>query len=77
MKVCDHVVPVGAVGKWNRSCDFQGHFLPVFSIAFGSPIRSLFLLLSFLFPHGVSAHLDAMGVVHQAVEDSVGQLKTF
>jgi hypothetical protein len=69
MKVCDHVVPVGAVGKWR--------FLPVFSIAFGPPIRSLFLLLSFLFPHGVSAHLDAMGVVHQAVEDSVGQLKTF
>src|SRR3984893_9128307 len=57
----------------NRSCDFQGRFVPVFSTAFGPPIRSLFLLLSFLFTHGVPAHLDAMRVVPQPVEDSVGQ----
>jgi hypothetical protein len=26
-----------------------------------------------VFPHGIPAHLDAMGVVDQAVEDAVGQ----
>ena len=25
------------------------------------------------FTHGISAHLDAMGIVHQAVEDAVGE----
>ncbi len=47
--------------------------MPVFSTAFSPPIHSLFLLLSFLFTHGLPAHLDAMCVVHQAVEDSIGQ----
>ncbi len=47
--------------------------MPVFSTAFGPPIHSLFLFYSFLFTYRIPAHLDAMGVVHQAVEDSVGQ----
>src|SRR5256885_10547810 len=51
----------------------KGPFSPSFPTVFAPPMHSLFLLLSFLFTHGVPTHLDAMRVVHQPVEDSVGQ----
>ena len=57
----------------NRSCDFQGRFLPVFFTAFGPTIHSLFLFHSFLFTYRIPAHLDAMRVVHQPVENAIGQ----
>jgi len=66
-------VVVEAVGKWESRSDFQGGFGPAFPQLLARRAVFIFRLSRPLFAHRFAAHLDAVRVVHQAVEDAVGQ----
>ena len=64
----------GAVGKWESRSDFARAFLARLFHSLSPAAWSSFVsLLSRFLAHRFAAHFDAMSVVHQPVEDAIGQ----